>query len=219
MPPSPVRGASWKARKRRRCRTFFEAAEGTRTLDLLHGKQTSMARFMRLLPANDEVSGFGSAMGLVAFRRVLRELCQPIVNRRIDARCRASTGPPVSLRHGWRPSRPHLGGSSVKRAWDVGAALACRTGWLTVARRQGGMLGRRVAARGGWLRRAPYAGSLRAGLRGEGEAMIVATRRDLLKRGRGAAASSAFSGAGCRLACSAPARGRTPSPRVAGLDR
>ena len=29
-----------KARKRRTCRTFFEAAEGTRTLDLLHGKQT-----------------------------------------------------------------------------------------------------------------------------------------------------------------------------------
>jgi hypothetical protein len=40
MPPSPVRGASWKARKRRSCRTFFEAAEGTRTLDLLHVKQT-----------------------------------------------------------------------------------------------------------------------------------------------------------------------------------
>jgi Phage integrase family len=40
MPPSPVRGASWKARKRRDCWTFFEAAEGTRTLDLLHGKQT-----------------------------------------------------------------------------------------------------------------------------------------------------------------------------------
>ena len=40
MPPSPVRGASWKARKRRNCRTFFEAADGTRTHDLLHGKQT-----------------------------------------------------------------------------------------------------------------------------------------------------------------------------------
>ena len=40
MPPSPVRGKSWKARKLRSCRTFFEAAEGTRTLDLLHGKQT-----------------------------------------------------------------------------------------------------------------------------------------------------------------------------------
>ena len=195
------------------------APDRSRTQRLLHGKQTSMARLCAFYLQTTRFPASGAPWGLVAFRRVLRELCQPIVNRRIDARCRASTGPPVSLRHGWRPSRPHLGGSSVKRAWDVGAALACRTGWLTVARRQGGMLGRRVAARGGWLRRAPYAGSLRAGLRGEGEAMIVATRRDLLKRGRGAAASSAFSGAGCRLACSAPARGRTPSPRVAGLDR
>jgi hypothetical protein len=40
IPPSPVRAASWKARKRPNCSTFFEAAEGTRTLDLLHGKQT-----------------------------------------------------------------------------------------------------------------------------------------------------------------------------------
>jgi hypothetical protein len=48
MPPSPVRGASWKARKRRSCRWFFEAAEGTRTLDLLHGKQTSVEPVDRL---------------------------------------------------------------------------------------------------------------------------------------------------------------------------
>jgi hypothetical protein len=47
MPPSPVRGASWKARKRRSCRWFFEAAEGTRTLDL-HGKQTSVEPVDRL---------------------------------------------------------------------------------------------------------------------------------------------------------------------------
>jgi hypothetical protein len=32
--------ASWKAQKRLRHGDFSEAAEGTRTLDLLHGKQT-----------------------------------------------------------------------------------------------------------------------------------------------------------------------------------
>jgi hypothetical protein len=40
MPPSPTRGASWKARKRLVSRTLLKAADGTRTHDLLHGKQT-----------------------------------------------------------------------------------------------------------------------------------------------------------------------------------
>ena len=39
-PPSSVYSASWKAQKRLRHGDFSEAAEGTRTLDLLHGKQT-----------------------------------------------------------------------------------------------------------------------------------------------------------------------------------
>jgi integrase-like protein len=39
-PPSSVDGASWKAQKRLRPGGLSEAAEGTRTLDLLHGKQT-----------------------------------------------------------------------------------------------------------------------------------------------------------------------------------
>ena len=39
-PPSSVDGVSWKAQKRLRYGDFLEAAEGTRTLDLLHGKQT-----------------------------------------------------------------------------------------------------------------------------------------------------------------------------------
>ena len=68
----------------------FEAAEGTRTLDLLHGKQTSMATFMHVLPANVTVPGFRHLWGVVRFRRVLRGLCQPIVNRRLDARLRLS---------------------------------------------------------------------------------------------------------------------------------
>jgi hypothetical protein len=39
-PPSSAYGVSWKARKRLRRGDFPKAAEGTRTLDLLHGKQT-----------------------------------------------------------------------------------------------------------------------------------------------------------------------------------
>jgi hypothetical protein len=39
-PPSSAYGASWKARKRLRRGDFSEAAEGTRTLNLLHGKQS-----------------------------------------------------------------------------------------------------------------------------------------------------------------------------------
>ena len=39
-PPSSADIASWEAQKRLRHGDFSEAAEGTRTLDLLHGKQT-----------------------------------------------------------------------------------------------------------------------------------------------------------------------------------
>jgi hypothetical protein len=73
MPPSPVRGASWKARKRRSCRWFFEAAEGTRTLDLLHGKQTSVEPVDRTSPCKSgETAGprrTGSAPEFSRFRR------------------------------------------------------------------------------------------------------------------------------------------------------
>ena len=37
------------------CRYFLEAAEGIRTLDLLHGRQSGMARFMGFIPANEPV--------------------------------------------------------------------------------------------------------------------------------------------------------------------
>jgi hypothetical protein len=40
MPPSSAYGTSWKARKPLASGDLSEAAEGTRTLDLLHGKQT-----------------------------------------------------------------------------------------------------------------------------------------------------------------------------------
>ena len=82
MPPSPVRGASWKARKRGRCRMFFEAAEGTRTLDLLHGKQFEADWSVRFLPANEAVPRLGSRSHFVGFRRVCPGLCQPIVNQK-----------------------------------------------------------------------------------------------------------------------------------------
>jgi hypothetical protein len=39
-PPSPRRGVGWKALQPLASGDFSEAAEGTRTLDLLHGKQT-----------------------------------------------------------------------------------------------------------------------------------------------------------------------------------
>ena len=39
-PPSTTCGAGWKARKPLASGDFSEAAEGTRTLDLLPGKQT-----------------------------------------------------------------------------------------------------------------------------------------------------------------------------------
>jgi len=39
------------------CR-HFQAAEGTRTLDLLHGKQSTMTKFGHVLPANTAVPGF-----------------------------------------------------------------------------------------------------------------------------------------------------------------
>jgi hypothetical protein len=39
-PPHLASTSSWGARKVLVCRRFNEAAEGTRTLDLLHGKQT-----------------------------------------------------------------------------------------------------------------------------------------------------------------------------------
>jgi hypothetical protein len=73
----------------RSCRTFLEAAEGTRTLDLLHGKQTSSARLMRLLPANETIPGLRGPWRIVVFRRVLPGLCQPIVNGRIETRPRS----------------------------------------------------------------------------------------------------------------------------------
>jgi hypothetical protein len=50
-PPSPRRGGGWKAQKPLASRDFSEAAEGTRTLDLLHGKQTLIVRPDRFIPA------------------------------------------------------------------------------------------------------------------------------------------------------------------------
>jgi hypothetical protein len=50
-PPSSAYQASWKARKRLRRGDFPEAAEGTRTLDLLHGKQTYVQALGLPLPA------------------------------------------------------------------------------------------------------------------------------------------------------------------------
>ena len=61
-----------KARKRRTCRTFFEAAEGTRTLDLLHGKQTLIVGSYRFIPTYRPHRRLRCAVtvsGFAAFRR------------------------------------------------------------------------------------------------------------------------------------------------------
>jgi hypothetical protein len=66
-PPSSAHGASWKARKRLRRGDFPQAAEGTRTLDLLHGKQSTMTKFGHVLPANAAVPGIDPCKGVVGF--------------------------------------------------------------------------------------------------------------------------------------------------------
>ena len=108
--------------------TFLEAAEGTRTLDLLHGKQSSIARSTHVLPANEKVPDFGNRWGCVAFRRVLPGLCQPIVNRQIEARC----APRIGL--SGDPAVVVLVGTEISpRAGDYGryvARYACPPGRL-----------------------------------------------------------------------------------------
>ena len=44
MPPSPMRGADWKAQKPLGSGRCWEAADGTRTHDLLHGKKNLIRR-------------------------------------------------------------------------------------------------------------------------------------------------------------------------------
>ena len=77
-----------KARKRRTCRTFFEAAEGTRTLDLLHGKQTLIVPSYRFIPAYGQqrrVRCAGDSLRFAAFVGVLA----PNWHRRRETRGRA----------------------------------------------------------------------------------------------------------------------------------
>ena len=60
---------------------FAEAAEGTRTLDLLHGKQSIMATCTRFLPANEAVPDSGDPRDMsrfVALCRVVSTNCQPV---------------------------------------------------------------------------------------------------------------------------------------------
>ena len=66
-PPNPRRGEGWKAQKPRASGDFFQAAEGTRTLDLLHGKQTGVAGSRRFLPGNGR---FPAVRVLARIRRV-----------------------------------------------------------------------------------------------------------------------------------------------------
>jgi hypothetical protein len=93
MPPSPVRGASWKARKRRSCRTFFEAAEGTRTLDLLHGKQTLIVRSYGFIPAYRPHRGLQHAVVCLRFGHFSVEFWHPIGARRRAVVARAWSAP------------------------------------------------------------------------------------------------------------------------------
>jgi hypothetical protein len=78
--PSVPRSTSQETRKSSICR-YFQAAEGTRTLDLLHGKQSTLTSPIRFLPANERFQACGASEGVAVFRPVLPGLCQPIVNR------------------------------------------------------------------------------------------------------------------------------------------
>jgi hypothetical protein len=60
-----------------------EAAEGTRALDLLHGKQTGVAGSCALYLHIRQFQAYGASKSVVLCRRVLPGLCQPIVNGQI----------------------------------------------------------------------------------------------------------------------------------------
>jgi NAD-dependent dihydropyrimidine dehydrogenase PreA subunit len=79
----PARDLEWAGRRRNlsRAGNFFEAAEGTRTLDLLHGKQTKTAWLSRFVPAMGQIPCLGNAAACTAFRRVSPGFCAPIVHR------------------------------------------------------------------------------------------------------------------------------------------
>ena len=63
----------------------LQAADGTRTHDLLHGKQTQFGRTRRFLPAIATFRRGRPATRCVRFRRVSTGFCQPIVNVAIRA--------------------------------------------------------------------------------------------------------------------------------------
>jgi hypothetical protein len=98
MPPSPVRGASWKARKRSNCRTFSEAAEGTRTLDLLHGKQTRSNCCAELFPAIPLNKGPTRDGVCLRFRLVSPGFCPRSVHRVGSSIGHRALGPFAALR-------------------------------------------------------------------------------------------------------------------------
>jgi hypothetical protein len=73
MPPSPMRGASWKGQKRLGGRDLLEAADGTRTHDLLHDKQSYSARVEWVFYLQHNIHATARSErglpGFIAFRR------------------------------------------------------------------------------------------------------------------------------------------------------
>jgi hypothetical protein len=132
-PPSSAYGASWKARKRLRRGDFPQAAEGTRTLDLLHGKQSTMTKFGHVLPANAAVPGIDPCKGVVGFVA----FCRGCVNQSstasstLDCPCLADgltnvSGSPQALRRRRGPGECVATPLHGKRKRSVAFLLGCQ---------------------------------------------------------------------------------------------
>jgi hypothetical protein len=79
--------------ERRSCRAFFEAAEGTRTLDLLHGKQTLIVRSYGFIPAYRPHRGLQHAVVCLRFGHFSVQFWHPIGARRRAVVARAWSAP------------------------------------------------------------------------------------------------------------------------------
>jgi hypothetical protein len=89
----------WKALKPLASGDFLEAAEGTRTLDLLHGKQTLIARSQPFVPAYRHNGAFDASLSCLGFRRFSSGFWHPIGTRDAGRADVATVGVAVAL-HG-----------------------------------------------------------------------------------------------------------------------